>query len=312
MQICMQYRVVAADAFSTQRQLLWDLCYRVTGTVADADMLVRDSFAKAVVRPQIDRDADWRAHLLRPAAALAVEALRKRKRRQYVGSWLPAPIETGNAVSAGPRPEAAGGTRYDMVESGTITFLRALEALDPRERVVFVMCDACGFQMPEAAAALDVTAATTRSLLQSARRKMEVYDSTHVPPTADVQAHVTECTRDCLSHFQRMDSGRLEKTLAVDAHAFFDSGGEFVAPPGTVFGAGTIAKLLTKFADGTGPISLTYRMLNGMPAAVAQSPARPRWASRFVVRVEVREDLVSEVQVIMATAKLTAIRFDPL
>jgi DNA-directed RNA polymerase specialized sigma24 family protein len=55
----MPYRAVAADAFSTQRQLLWDLCYRVTGTVGDADMLLRDCFSRAVERPLVDRDADW-------------------------------------------------------------------------------------------------------------------------------------------------------------------------------------------------------------------------------------------------------------
>ena len=77
----MQYRVVAADAFSTQRQLLWDLCYRVTGTVGDADMLLREC-AKAIERPLVEREADWRPHLLRSASALATEALRQRKRRQ--------------------------------------------------------------------------------------------------------------------------------------------------------------------------------------------------------------------------------------
>jgi DNA-directed RNA polymerase specialized sigma24 family protein len=305
-------RVVAADAFSTQRQLLWDLCYRVTGTVGDADVLVRDCVADAGEPQETDGDADWRAPLIRAAATRAVEALRNRKRRQYIGCWLPSPIETGDAASPGDRPDGRGGTRYDSVESATFAFLRALEALDPRERAVFVICDACGLQAQEAAAALDFTTVTTRAVLQSARRKMEVYDSTQAPPTSDVQANVAELTRECLSHFQRLDSGRLEKTLAVDAKAFFDSGGEFVAPPGNVCGAGPIAKILTRFASGTGPISLTYRMLNGMPAALAHAPARPRWASRFVVRVEVRDGLVSEIQVIMATAKLTAIRFDPL
>jgi RNA polymerase sigma-70 factor (ECF subfamily) len=272
------------------------LCYRLTGTVEDTDTLVRDSST----------------HLVRSVAAPAIEALRTRKRRQYVGSWLPAPVETGNAASAGPRPDGAGGIRYDIVESGTMAFLRALETLDPRERLVFVMSDAFGFQPQETAATLDFTAAMTRTLLQSARRKMDAHDSTHVPPTPDVQAHTMDCLRDCLWHLQRLDTGRLEKTLAADAQAIFDSGGEFVAPPGSIVGSATIAKLLTKFVEGTGSISLTYRMLNGMPAAVAQSPPRPRWAKRMVIRVELREDLVSAVQVIMATPKLTAVRFDPL
>jgi RNA polymerase sigma-70 factor (ECF subfamily) len=311
----MQYRVVAADAFSTQRQHLWDLCYRITGSVADADMLLRECYAKAVERPVGDRDSDWRPHLVRSAATLAMETLRHRKRKQYVGCWLPSPVETGNASSPGPRPDAAAdGARYDMVESGSIAFLRALEALEPRERVVLVMCDAFGVHPQETAAALELTSATARSVLQGARRRMQTYDSTQEPPTAAVQADFTDCLRDCLSHLQRLDASRLEKMMALDAQAIFDSGGEFVAPPGSISisGAGTIAKVLTKFADGTGPASFAFRMLNGLPAALGQTKGRPRWAKRFVVRIETREGLISEVQVILATAKLTAVRFDPL
>src|SRR5258705_1084076 len=292
----MQYRVVATDAPSARRQLRGDLGYRVPGAVEDAATLVRDSST----------------HLVRSGAAPAIEALRTRKRRQYVGSWLPAPVDTGNAASAGPRPDGAGSVRYDMVESGRMAFLRALEPFDPRERFVSVMTEAFGFQPQETAATLDFTAATTRTLLQGARRKMDAYNSTHVPPTPGVQAHTMDSLRDCLWHLQRLDTGRLEKTLAADAQAIFDSGGEFVAPPGIIVGAATIAKLLTKFVEGTGSISLTYRMLNGMPAAIAQSPPRPRWAKRMVIRVELREDLVSAVQVIMATQKLAAVPFDPI
>jgi DNA-directed RNA polymerase specialized sigma24 family protein len=312
MQICMQYRVVAADAFSTQRKLLWDLCYRVTGTVADADTSLRECFARAVERPSVEHNTEW-PQLVRSAAGLAMEALRNRKRRQYVGSWLPAPLETGSAASPGPRPETESGARYDIVESGTIAFLRANEGLEPRERVISVMCDAFGLDLQETATTLDFTLATTRALLLNARRKMQRYDSTHVAPTLDVQARVADRLRECISHLHRLDTARLEKMLALDAQATFDSGGEFVAPPGTVFGAGTIAKLLTKFVEGTGSVSFSQRMLNGMPAAAGQSrAARPRWAQRFVLRVEAREDLVAEVQVMLASAKLTAVRFDPI
>ena len=79
----MQYPVVAADAFSTQRQYLWDLAYRATGSVADADMLLRESFGRAVECPLNDRKTDWRPQLVQSAAMLAMETLRHRRRRQY-------------------------------------------------------------------------------------------------------------------------------------------------------------------------------------------------------------------------------------
>jgi DNA-directed RNA polymerase specialized sigma24 family protein len=308
----MPYRAVAADAFSTQRQLLWDLCYRVTGTVGDADMLLRDCFSRAVERPLVDRDADWAPHLMRSAAMLSMEALRHRTRRHYVGCWLPSPLETGSAASSAPRPHAATGARYDMVESGSMAFLKALEVLEPRERVVFVMCDAFGSHVQDAASTLHVTSATARTLLQNGRRKMQRYDAACQPPTANAQAEAAVVLRDCLAHLQNYDALRLEKMLALDVQAIFDSGGEFVAPSRGVSGAGAVAKLLTKFADGTGPISFAFRMLNGLPAAVGQSRDRPRWAKRFVLRIDSRDGLASEIHVIMATGKLTAVRFDPI
>lgn len=304
----MLYRVVAADAFSTHRQFLWDLCYRVTGSVADADRLLRESFAKAVERPLPSQSADWRPHLTRSAALLAIEAIRQRKRRYYIGPWLPSPIETGSAASPVMRSNGAGGPRYDIVESGSMAFLRALETLEPRERLVLVMCDAFGLELHEVTMALEWTAATVKLLLQAARRKMQRYDAEQSPPTTEAQADVAAMLHECLSHLQHYDSAGLEKILTADAQALFDSAGEFVAPTATVVGAAAVTKVLTKFADGSGPASFSFRMLNGLPAALGQSRSRPRWANRFVLRIELREGLISEVHVILATSKLVAVR----
>jgi len=81
----MPRRVIAADVFTTQRQYLWDLCYRVTGTASDADAVLATCFAKAVDHPAATRYADWRTLLTQSAAMLAVETLRQRKYRNYVG-----------------------------------------------------------------------------------------------------------------------------------------------------------------------------------------------------------------------------------
>src|SRR5476651_2446060 len=117
-------RVAAADVFSTEREHLWDLCYRVTGSAVDADLLLRDSFTKALEHPLANRDSDWRPYLTRSAALPAMEVLRQRKRRTYIGCWLPSPCETGAGVSPAPRPAAGTlGARYDIVESGSIAFL---------------------------------------------------------------------------------------------------------------------------------------------------------------------------------------------
>ena len=47
-------------------------------------------------------------------------------------------------------------------------------------------------------------------------------------------------------------------------------------------------------------------------AALGRARGRSRWASRFVLQVEACHGIVTHVHVILATPKLTAIRFDPL
>ena len=308
----MLYRVAAADALSTQRQSVWDLCYRATGSAADADMLLRDCLTRAVEHPRVERDAGERPpQLTRSAAILAMDAVRQRKRRKYVGCWLPSPVETGSSASREPRSSTGSdGPRYDAVESSSMAFLRALEALDPRERVVFLMCDAYGVTPQDAAAALELTSASARAALQRARRKMHAYDATHEAPTPDVQERTGEVLRDCWACLLRHHAGRLEKMLTPDAQLCFDGGGEFVAPLAPVCGSARMARILLKFAEGTEPMGFGFRMLNGLPAVLGMSPVRSRWARHFVFRVETRDGLVSEVQAVMASAKLTAVRFD--
>jgi RNA polymerase sigma-70 factor (ECF subfamily) len=307
----MLYYDVAADSLSRYRRFIWDFAYRATGTIADADTVLRECYPRAGRQPFLDHESDTRQFLTSGAATIALETLRQRKRRQYVGCWLPAPIETGDAASPGPRPSATASPRYDFVESLSFAFLLALETLDSRERLLLVMCDALGFTVQDAAAALALTSATAKTALQSARRKMQRYDCAHEPPTTHVQGSVAAVLREFLSHLQGYNLPALEKTLAFDARALFDSAGEFVAPAGNVFGCETIARLLARFAERSGPVNFSFRMLNGLPAALGHARGRPRWASHFVLAIEVADGLVARVHAVLASPKLTAIRFDP-
>ena len=308
----MLYYDVAADTLSRYRRFMWDFAYRATGTIADADTVLRECFPRAAHLVLVSNESDAHRFLTSGAAGIALETLRQRRRRQYVGCWLPAPVETGNAASPGPRPDATATPRYDAAESGSMAFLLALETLEARERILLTLCDALGFPVHDAAAALELTSATAKTALQGARRKMQQYDAAQVPPTTDIQAGVAAVLHEFLSHLQEYNLPALEKTLAPDARAVFDSGGEFVAPAGTVFGCETVARLLARFTERSGPVNFSFRMVNGLPAALGHARGRPRWASRFVLAIEVSDGLVARVHAVLATPKLTAIRFDPL
>src|SRR5262249_59509545 len=124
-------------AFRANERFLWGLCYRMTGCAADADDLVQDTFVRVLARPP-RMDDPLRPWLVRVAMNLGRDLLRRRRRRPYVGPWLPSPIETGDEESPPSfEPTLEGGLttegRYDLLESVSFAFLVALEALTPQQ-----------------------------------------------------------------------------------------------------------------------------------------------------------------------------------
>src|SRR5205807_1780140 len=83
-----------------------------------------------------------------------------------------------------------------------------------------------------------------------------------------------EALQHCLSHMQQHHAAALEKICAPHVEALFDSAGEFVAPLGPIRGADRVARLLVKFVEASPPLQFSFRMLNGMPAALGTSRSR--------------------------------------
>ena len=83
--------------FRAERGPLWGLAYRLTGTAADADDVVQEAFARAVSSAPDPRAASLAPWLVRVVTHLAIDVLRRRKRRRYEGPWLPGPFEDEGA-----------------------------------------------------------------------------------------------------------------------------------------------------------------------------------------------------------------------
>ena len=84
---------------------------------------------------------------------LARDALRRRKRRLYVGPWLPSPVETGDLEDPGAEPALGTDARYDLRESASYAFLVALEALTAQQRAVLLLRDVLDYSVRETAQA---------------------------------------------------------------------------------------------------------------------------------------------------------------
>ncbi len=306
----------AAREFQAHRQFLWGLCYRMTGSAADADDLVQETFVRAIERPPRDLRGGWRDWLARVATNLSIDALRRRKRRGYVGPWLPAPIETGDEASPpGGRIAAPGVStayQYDLIESVSVAFLLALEHLTPRQRAVLMLRDVFDYTVQETAAALDLTQTNVKVTHHRARQAMKDYDASRLPPTRERQARTADRLREFLEHLQNQDVAGVEAMLAADARATSDGAGEFYAAREIIAGRKQVARLLiglaAKHAQG---VRVAFRMLNGLPALVVSSEAKAGFAPRYTFQIELdADDRIAAVQSVLATGKLVAVRFD--
>ncbi len=275
----------------------------MTGSAADADDLVQDTFTRAMERPPPDTDRSLRPWLVRVAMNLSRDRLRRRKRRTYVGPWLPSPIEA--AEPEAPSHEA----RYGDVESASFAFLIALEALTPNQRAVLILRDVAEYSVEETADALAKSASNVKTTHHRARRVMQAYDESRRPITAELQAQHTAALQQFLFALASRDTSAMERLLADDARTYSDAGGEVRAAVRAIVGPEKIARFFSKLAEkNQGRISATPKMLNGLPGfIVRQEDGHPRDAEVFTLTVTLTPNgRIGAIHLVLAPSKLTA------
>ncbi|WP_242346495.1 sigma-70 family RNA polymerase sigma factor [Anaeromyxobacter terrae] len=291
-------------AFRRNERRLWGIAYRLTGSAADADDIVQEAFARLAERPP-KLGAPLDAWLVRVAVNLGLDALRRRRRRSYPGTWLPSPV-----VLDEDAPVESAGARYDRLESASSAFLLAMEALPPRRRAVLILCDAFDYSAQEAADVLGMTAANVRMTLTRARRAMAAYDGARALRSGSSRAAVRRSLEAFFACLREGDGAALEALLARDVRAMGDGGGEFATLPVPIVGRRRVKQFFVSLGrrlSASGPFDLDIRLLNGMPAAVLRvAGAHPPYASRIVVQCELdAEGLIAEIRSVLASRKLT-------
>src|ERR671918_2129751 len=127
------------DPFLVHRSLLFTVAYEMTGSAADAEDVVQETWLRwaGVDRSEI---RDPRAYLVQIVTRKALDRLRTlaRRREEYVGEWLPEPLLTS--------PDVAEDV--ELAQSVSIAMLTVLETLGPTERAVFVLREV--FDLPYA------------------------------------------------------------------------------------------------------------------------------------------------------------------
>jgi RNA polymerase sigma-70 factor (TIGR02960 family) len=179
-----------ADAFSAlvepYRRELEVHCYRILGSVQDAEDVVQETLLAAWRGfDDFEGRASVRNWLYRIATNRSLNALRGARRRPQEPDCQAAPRATRATevvwmqpypdvlLESLPSTEPGPDARYEAREAIGLAFVTALQHVPPRQRAVLVLRDVLGFRTTEAAAMLDTTEASVNSMLQRARSAFE-------------------------------------------------------------------------------------------------------------------------------------------
>jgi len=166
-------------------------CYRIVGSVQDAEDLVQETLVAAWRGLDgFEGRASLRSWLYRIATNRCLNHVRDRGRRL---PELPHPVEPSpmppepsrmrepvwlepypdflleGVADRGQEPDA----RYEQREAIGLAFMVALQRLPPRQRAVLVLRDVLGFRAAEVAEMLEATEIAVNRLLHRARRAMD-------------------------------------------------------------------------------------------------------------------------------------------
>jgi RNA polymerase sigma-70 factor (TIGR02960 family) len=158
-------------------------CYRILGSVHDAEDMVQETLLAAWRSLEaFEGRASVRSWLYRIATNRCLNALRARSRRPRevpaMGDSLQ-PTRRTEPVWLEPYPDvlledipdrsAGPAARYEARESIELSFIVALQHLPPRQRAAVVLSDVLGFRTAEVAEMLDTGEASVKGALQRAR-----------------------------------------------------------------------------------------------------------------------------------------------
>jgi RNA polymerase sigma-70 factor, ECF subfamily len=313
------------ELVEAQRPDLHAHCYRMLGSVHDADDAIQDTLLRAWrALPKFRGQSSLRTWLYRIATNVCLDAIARRPKRvlpiDYGPPSPPGTSETGRPLPKGlwiePYPDEALGVadgttapeaRYERREALELAFIAALQHLPPRQRAALILRDVLGFSAREAAESLATTVPSVNGALHRARAAIE-----ERLPDQSQQATLRQLgdrkLREIVERFaDAFECGEIDAILAMLAED-----ATFAMPPYPEWCRGRDAIARSWLMPGGPPPRLRYApaRANGQPA-LGTYLIEPETGSYLPVALDVltfRGDLIADVTAFRTPA--TFPRFD--
>ena len=221
------------EATSPLRRELFAHCYRMTGSVHEAEDLVQETYVRAWrAFDRFEKRASVRTWLYRIATNTCLSALDRRRRRPLPSGLGPPSLDPLAPPRAAPSsvewlepvPDHLvideRGDPADIViarQGVRLALVAGLQLLPPRQRAAFLLCDVLALRASGAAEVLGVSVPALKSLLQRARARLgetPLSDEDLAEPSDEGARRVLD---RYLAAFRNSDIGAIKRLLADDA-----------------------------------------------------------------------------------------------
>ena len=287
-------------------------CYRMVGSVEDAEDLVQETFLRAWRgRENFEGRSLFRTWLYRIATNACLNAIERTPRR-VMPQDIAAPVTAGFDPSDARdtplwapeipwlqpypdhllEPAAPSDTQPDSVavsrETIELAFLTALQHLPGRQRAILILRDVLGWSARETGVLLDTSVQSVNAALQRARATLRARlpaGQEHAAPRTTLTAVERGLLQRFIDAWERADTDALTALLREDAR--------WAMPPAPLWfdGRGAIEGLLALFPiDRMGAVRMVATAANRQPAVAGY--LRPHGESIYrltgltVLRVE--------------------------
>ncbi len=227
-----------AEQFEAHRAHLRAVAYRMLGSASEAEDAVQESWIR-LGRTDVSAVENLRAWLTTVVARVCLDMLRTRTTRREApldedGAHVPDPV-----ITRADDPES----NAMLADSVGLALLIVLEALEPSERVAFVLHDVFGMTFDEIAPIVDRSPVAARQLASRARRRVQ-----GSVPDADRDLHQQRRVVDAfLAAAREGDFERLITVLDPDIVLRAD-GGRLASASRVVRGAQAVAGRAATFS----------------------------------------------------------------
>src|SRR3954470_28857 len=251
-------------------------CYRMLGSVHDAEDVVQETFLRAwSALDRFEGRSSTHTWLYRIATNACLDELDRRPRR-------PQPVVDPYPDVRVPADEGPGA-RYLQREGMEVAFLTAIQRLPGRQRAVLILRDVLGWSADETASLLETTSTAVNSALQRARSTIEAEKRAVVPGAGE-----RDLLRRYVDAWEEADIDGLVELLREDAVLT-------MPPEASIHGAAAIGAFFTERHPGGVPSAV---WANGRPAVLLRG-------HRLLV-LHVDGDRIGEIEVHADPAVLAA------